>query len=131
MLKRWNAGINLLLLLVLSSGISSQVFSQSFEVLTGPNFNSLYSSGKDAAYYTPYSSSLGEGEEKLSSNWYFGFQARITYNIPVEKTLVLAPYYPFYLGLTDEFNDLIGATKSMRHYLGLVFKIPLQHSSAN
>ena len=48
-------GINLLFLL----GFSSVLYGQTLEIFIGPNFNSLYSGGKSAAYETSYSNQMG------------------------------------------------------------------------
>ena len=67
--------------------------------------------------YDCFQIDLIEEYESFSSNWNFGIQARIGYDFYLSETLVLSPIYFFYLGLSDEFSDIVSNSKLMGHYL--------------
>lgn len=82
-----------------------------------------FTGSKSGCQYNPnggddcFQIDLAEEYESFSSNWNFGIQARIGYDFYLSETLVLSPIYSFYLGMSDEFSDIVSDTKLMRHYL--------------
>ena len=69
-----------------------------------------------------------EGQEKVKMdsdfldtrrNLYFGINARLSFDIELQNDWILAPQYNFYLGLTNEFNNIEAKTNSMRHLIGI------------
>ena len=50
----------------------------------------------------------------FSSPWALGLQTRLTYDIFLTKSLILAPQVSFYIGLSNEFGEIYSDVKLMR-----------------
>lgn len=60
--------------------------------------------------------------DKLNAAMYFGLRARIAYDLPVGKSVVLSPQFNYHIGLTPEFEVFPTGTRSMRFYVCLGIK---------
>lgn len=65
---------------------------------------------------------LGNGSLQINKKIYFGIISRIAYEVNIKKDWFIIPNYFFYLGMTDEFQNIEAKTKSFRHYIGLGIK---------
>lgn len=74
---------------------------------------------------SPTTTSLQNEYEKFNSDFYFGLQASLSYDVKVKENFILFPYYSYYLGIINEFSDFPSQTKSMRHHLGIGIRMQL------
>ena len=62
---------------------------------------------------------LDDGSVDIFKEFNFGILSRLGYNIKLFKHWFLIPEYNFYLGLTNEFDDIESNVYSFRHYFML------------
>ena len=63
------------------------------------------------------SQEIGNGTNEKSYKSNFGLSGSINYRLKLLNKWYLSPEYKYYLGLTKEFINIDGRTKSMRHLL--------------
>ena len=71
---------------------------------------------------TPKEGNLKEKYPRYSRKIYLGLGANLSYNWPISPSLVLAPYYTYYFGLSNEFREFPNTTKAMRHTVGVALR---------
>ena len=62
---------------------------------------------------------LQEQYSRISALSYFGLRARLAYDLLLTEDLAISPQYAYYLGLTNEFENILSGIHSMRHYFGI------------
>ena len=95
----------------------------------GVDFSGLVQEQYEGIYYTwtlpgptSQTTDLQNEYDKFSETMYAGFRARIAYDVPLGKSVVLSPQFNYRLGLTPEFRAFPTKTKSMQFYLCLGIK---------
>lgn len=71
---------------------------------------------------TPQAGALKEKYPRYSRQTYLGLGANLSYDWPISPSLVLAPYYTYYFGLSNEFREFPNITKAMRHTFGVALR---------
>ena len=71
---------------------------------------------------TTKETALMEKYPHYSRRIYLGFGANLSYDWPISPSLVVAPYYTYYFGLSNEFREFPNITKAMRHTVGVALK---------
>ncbi|WP_373549873.1 hypothetical protein [Haliscomenobacter sp.] len=71
---------------------------------------------------TPRETTLVEKYPHYSRKTYLGLGANLSYDWSISPSLVVAPYYTYYFGLSNEFREFPNITKAMRHTVGLALR---------
>ena len=56
-----------------------------------------------------------------------GLRILVSYDFPIDKNHFITPQYSFHLGLTNEFENFIVDTRSIRHFIGIGIKKNLKN----
>lgn len=90
-----------------------------FSILLNETFRGTKSESAGAQQSTIDLQKIGNS---FNSKVYLGFQARISYDIPLNYNFALSFQYHYYIGLLNEFQESPRNSKSMRHSLGIGIK---------
>ena len=71
---------------------------------------------------TPLAGALKEKYPRYSRKTYLGLGANLSYDWSISPSLVVAPYYTYYFGLSNEFREFPNITKAMRHTVGVALR---------